>query len=58
VNVLDAYVTEILGEPELKYGKWFVRVTADCYGRPTTTELMFDTEAEARSVEIGHHFLT
>lgn len=57
MNLVDCYVTEILGEPVLKYGRWFLPVKADSYGRESETELMFDTEAEARSVKIGHHFL-
>lgn len=58
VNLLDAYVTKIKGEPVFKYGKWFVSVEANCYGSPTESELMFDTEEEARAVKIGHHYLT
>lgn len=57
MNLLDAYVTEIKGEPELQYGKWFLAVGADCYGRPLETKLMFDTETEARAVKVGDHFL-
>ena len=58
MNLLDAHVTKVVSEPKLKYGKWFVSVEADCYGRPMTTELMFETEEQARQVEVGHEFLT
>ncbi len=58
MNQLDSYVTEIKGEPELRFGKWFLPVVADCYGRPMDSDLMFDTEDEAKAVVVGHHFLT
>lgn len=57
MNLMDAYVTEIKGEPFFEYGKWFVPVKADCEGLPLETDLMFDTEAEVRAVKVGDHFL-
>lgn len=58
MNLVDAYVTKIKGTPEFKYGKWFLKVEADCYGRTTETELMFNSKEDADRVEIGYHFLT
>jgi len=58
MNLLDAYVTKIKGAPEFKYGKWFLKVEADCYGLPTESELMFDSKEGAEKVGIGYHFLT
>ena len=57
MNVLDAYVTEIHGKPYQMYGRWWVSVTSDCEGRPTTGPLMFNSEEEALAVKIGHHHL-
>lgn len=58
MNLLDAKVTRVLGEPEYNYGKWWVKVAYDCWGREGETKLMFDTETEARNVKVGHEFLT
>lgn len=58
MNLLDAKVTRVLGKPEFKYEKWWVRVAYDCWGRESETKLMFDTEAEAEAVKVGHEFLT
>jgi len=57
MNLIDFYVTEVLGVPVLKYGKWFLPVKAESHGRESESELMFDTEAQARDVKVGHHFL-
>ncbi len=57
MNLIDCYVTEIVGEPVYKFGKWFLAVKAESYGRESQSELMFDTEAQARAVKAGHHFL-
>ena len=58
MNLLDACVTKILGPVYTQYGKYWVKVEADCWGRPTQTSLMFETEEEARCVGIGYHYLT
>ncbi len=56
MTVLDATVTKILGEPEFKHGKWFVKVERDCWGAKDEAELMFSTEASAKAVEVGYKF--
>lgn len=58
MNLLDAYVTKIMGAAELKFGKWFLPVEADCEGWPMKSELMFATKEEADKVQVGYHFLT
>jgi hypothetical protein len=58
VNLIDAYVTEVHGNPYESYGKWWVKVTSDCYGRPTEGALQFDTRDEALAVKPGFHHLT
>ena len=57
MNLLDASVTKVLGEPFFKWNKWWVRVEYKCWGRDSKTELMFSTEDKAKSVEIGFKFL-
>ncbi|WP_201319074.1 hypothetical protein [Paenibacillus sp. EPM92] len=64
MNLVDAYVTKVLGEPEYidKYANegvtwWQVPVECDSYGRLSETNLVFKTEEEAKEVRVGHHFL-
>lgn len=56
MNLLDATVTEIIGEPELKYGKWFIKVKADCWGAVTESSLMFSSKEQALAVKPGYKF--
>lgn len=58
MNLVDAYVQEILEAPILINGKWFLEVMADIYGIAGETTIMFNTKEEAENVTIGHHFLT
>ena len=58
MNLLDAYVVEILGEPEYKYCKWFVKVKYNCYGIYSEGEVMLNSYAEAKAVQICYKFLT
>ncbi|MDD2056557.1 hypothetical protein NPS58_03740 [Pseudomonas putida] len=57
MNLIDCYVTKILGEPYRKFGHWWVDVEYDSWGRTSTTRLMFRTEQAARTASVGHHFL-
>lgn len=56
MNLLDAIVTEVIGEPELKYGKWFIKVNANCWGIITESTLMFSSKEVALSVKPGYIF--
>lgn len=62
MNVIDAWVTEVLCEPYYKsYGssapKWWVKVKADDMGGTTTDTLCFDTKDESEQVKVGYKFL-
>lgn len=57
MNILEHTVTMITGIPYFAYNKWWVPVVADCWGIPTETTLMFDTQEEAANVKIGYEFL-
>ena len=58
MNFCDTYVTKIIGEPVLKYGKWFLEVEYLSWSiTPEETELMFSSLEEAQEVEEGFWFL-
>lgn len=59
MNLVDAYVTEVMGEPYYIYEKWWVNVKYNSYGwQNDYTSLMFNTKEEADKVSNGFHFLT
>lgn len=58
MNLIDAYVTNIIGEPYEAYGNWWLKVEANSYGQISPSTLMFTNKSEAEKIEIGHHFLT
>lgn len=62
MNVLEHYVTEVIGKPYYDdYGsgkyKWWLKVKATCYGQESETTLMFDTESDALKINKGYMFL-
>lgn len=57
MNLVEAYVVEVLSEPRMKYGKWWVEVKVSSYGRESVTSLMFDTESETKEVGIDYECL-
>lgn len=56
MNTIEHYVTEVIGQPYTMYGKWFVRVMADSYGRISEDRIMFDTEQAAKYVFVGYKY--
>ncbi|ELF6206827.1 hypothetical protein RNI54_003657 [Pseudomonas putida] len=56
MNLIDCYVTKILGEPYRKFGHWWVEAEYESEGRPGKTRLMFRTEEAARAAQVGHKF--
>ena len=73
MNVLEHYVTEIIGEPYYvteiigepyydDYGSgnyhWWLKVKALCYGSECETTLMFDSKEEALAIQKGYMFLS
>jgi hypothetical protein len=56
-NLIDCYVTEVLGKPVYVYGRWWVRVRYDCEGVIGTTDVMLSSEEAALKVGVGYHFL-
>jgi hypothetical protein len=57
MNLVDCVVVEVLGWPHEAHGKWWIPVCYDSWGRVSETKLMFDSEAEALAVSVGHQFL-
>ncbi|MGF9912797.1 hypothetical protein ABEX47_17330 [Paenibacillus ehimensis] len=64
MNLLDAYVTRVLGYEEKDWGNGpvkLVKVEYDSYGRLSETTLVFTGETrEQKAAEVveGYHFLT
>lgn len=56
MNTIEHYVTAILGEPYTMYGKYFVKVLANSYGRISEDIMMFDTEKAAKGVFVGYRY--
>lgn len=56
MNLIDCYVTKILGEPYRKFGHWWVDVEYKACGRVVKTHLIFRTEEAARAAKVWHHF--
>ncbi|WP_330508346.1 hypothetical protein V1687_18370 [Pseudomonas putida] len=56
MNLIDCYVTKILGEPYRKFGHWWVDVEYDSWGSKSTTRLMFRTEEAAGAAQVGYKF--
>lgn len=58
MNLVECYVIKVKSKPFESYGKWWVEVDYDCYGRVSNTQIMFDTEEEAKDVKKGFKFLS
>jgi hypothetical protein len=57
MNLIDAYVTKVIGVPYKMYGKWFVNVEVDSYGVTSTSSPMFGTQEEAANIKVGSKIL-
>lgn len=54
MNLLEHYVTKIIGPSYTEYGKFWLPVEYDCQGRKRTGNLMFDSMEELEKVDIGY----
>ena len=52
MNLIDATIISIDSEPYIKYGKYFLDVTVEAYGRTSEHQMMWDIDEE-KTVEIG-----
>lgn len=57
MNLIDAYVTKVIGVPYKMYGKWFVNVEVDSYGVTSTSSPMCGTQEEAANIKVGSKIL-
>lgn len=57
MNLIDAVVIEVIGEPFFVHQHWFIKVKADSMGGISTHDLMFPTEEECLKVEVGRKIL-
>lgn len=57
MNLLDHIVISVDRAPYEQYGKWWVAVTGESWGRYSSNTLMFDTKEEAEAVKPGHSYL-
>lgn len=58
MNLVDATVTKILGEPYYKYGSWMLPVEYECYDTTGETLLLFDMQEVALNIKPGYVFQT
>lgn len=56
MNLVDAEVKEVIGEPCLSYGKWFVKVKAVDMGGEFEDSIMCNSEQEALDIKPGYEF--
>lgn len=57
MNLIDAYVTKVLGVPYKLYGYWFINVEVESHGVTSKSEPMFKTQEEAADIKIGSKIL-
>ena len=54
MNLLECYVTKVIGEPYFKYDKWWQKVEYICYGLTDVTDIIIE---ENQVIEIDYMFL-
>lgn len=57
MNLVDAVVTRIIGEPYTQYGKWFVKAEINAYGRVSEHIIMADTQKGIKAYSVGDRVL-
>jgi len=58
MNLIDCYVTKVLGKPYYMHEHWWIDVEYDSYGITGETILMGDSKESLEGIEIGHEFLS
>jgi hypothetical protein len=56
MNVIDHFVVEVLSEPRLMNGMWWVNVKSDAWGRVGEDLLMFSSYEAAKLVDVGYKY--
>lgn len=57
MNLIEHYVTKVLEPPTAAFGKWWVKVEADSYGRLGDSIIVSESLAAAREIKVGFMFL-
>lgn len=57
MNLINASIIQILGNPYQSFGKWFVKVKVSSYGRHSESTQMRDTREECELLKIGDTIL-
>jgi hypothetical protein len=57
MNLLEHYVTKILGEPVERNGYWTLEIEYECYGHKGIEHHFFKTKEEALAMKIGDKFM-
>lgn len=57
MNEIDFVVESVVSDPLYEYGKWWVSVIAESYGRSSVMKIMCNTLDEAKQNDIGYEFL-
>lgn len=53
MNLINAYVTKVLGVPYKLYGKWFINVEVIAEGVTSKSSPMSNTQEESADIKIG-----
>ena len=56
MNLVECYVTEIIGEPYFEYNFWWQKVKFDSYGVISETSIMHKEKSYFEKVNIGFKF--
>lgn len=56
MNLLECTVIEVLQPPYEMYGRWWVKVKFECYGKIDEFDLMCEDREQAGDVIIGYEF--
>lgn len=56
MNLVECYVTEIIGEPYFRSGFWFQKVKYNSYGSVGETTLFDKEKSYFESVDVGFMF--
>lgn len=57
MNLVDATIVKILGPPNRKYGKWWIKVKVEAWGVESETHLMANTKKEIETYKVGSEVL-
>lgn len=57
MNLIDAYVTKVIGVPYQMLGRWHITVEVKTAGYTSTATPMFKTQEEAARIKVGSKIL-